>query len=49
MPEDIREYKALIKNIIRELSCKKRYTIWYEFWNAPDPDGATEEDDDEED
>lgn len=38
VPEDIKEYKALVKNIIRELSCKKRYTIWYEFWNAPDLD-----------
>lgn len=38
VPEDVREYKALIKSIIRELSCRKRYTIWYEFWNAPDLD-----------
>ena len=36
VPENLRAYKALIKEIIRELSCRKRYTVWYEFWNAPD-------------
>lgn len=34
--ENVRAFKALIKGVIRELSCNKRYTIWYEFWNAPD-------------
>ena len=31
-------FKELIKNYIRELSCKKRYNIWYEVWSAPDLD-----------
>jgi hypothetical protein len=31
-------FKELIKNYIRELSCNKRYNIWYEVWSAPDLD-----------
>jgi hypothetical protein len=38
VPEDLSAFKSLIKTIIRELSCKKRYSVWYEFWNAPDLD-----------
>jgi len=29
-------YKELVKDTIRELSCEKKYNIWYEVWNAPD-------------
>lgn len=29
-------YKELVKDIIRKLSCDKKYNIWYEVWNAPD-------------
>ncbi|MDD4953366.1 MAG: cellulase family glycosylhydrolase [Candidatus Omnitrophica bacterium] len=37
-PTDLKKFKELIKETIRELSCKKRYSIWYEVWNAPDLD-----------
>jgi len=37
-PFDLKAYKELIKTIIRNLSCEKRYNIWYEVWNAPDLD-----------
>ena len=37
-PRDLRQYKELVKNTIRELSCKKKYNIWYEVWNSPDSD-----------
>jgi hypothetical protein len=33
---DLKAFKALIKNYIRELSCNKRYNVWYEVWSAPD-------------
>jgi len=29
-------YKELVKDTIRNLSCNKKYKIWYEVWNAPD-------------
>ncbi|MDD5771227.1 MAG: hypothetical protein PHO81_03205 [Candidatus Omnitrophica bacterium] len=29
-------YKELVKDVIRKLSCDKKYNIWYEVWNAPD-------------
>lgn len=35
-PRDLKAFKILIKNTIRELSCVRRYNIWYEVWNAPD-------------
>ena len=35
-PRDLRAFKALVKNIIRDLSCNKRYNIWYEVWSTPD-------------
>ena len=35
---DIRLFKELIKGNIRELSCNKKYNIWYEVWEAPDLD-----------
>jgi hypothetical protein len=35
-PRDLRAFKVLIKNAIRELSCIRRYNIWYEVWTAPD-------------
>jgi len=38
-PWDIKAFKALIKDIIRYLSCEKGYDIWYEVWSAPDLDG----------
>ncbi len=37
-PRDLRAFKALIKSIIRDLSCNKRYNIWYAVWTAPDLD-----------
>jgi len=37
-PANFKFFKELIKNYIRELSCKKRYNIWYEVWSAPDLD-----------
>jgi len=37
-PQDLRAFKELIKNTIQNLSCQKRYNIWYEIWNAPDLD-----------
>jgi hypothetical protein len=37
-PANLKFFKELIKNYIRELSCKKRYNIWYEVWSAPDLD-----------
>ncbi len=35
---DAREFKELVKSHIRNLSCEKRYNIWYEVWSAPDLD-----------
>ncbi|MFH1441594.1 MAG: hypothetical protein ABIH18_06115 [Candidatus Omnitrophota bacterium] len=37
-PLDFRAYKEFVKSYIRELSCNKRYNIWYEVWSAPDLD-----------
>ena len=37
-PADLRAFKKLIKETIRDLSCNKKYNIWYEVWNAPDLD-----------
>ncbi len=35
---DYRSFKELIKSHMRNLSCDKRYNIWYEAWSAPDLD-----------
>lgn len=35
-PHNLKAYKELIKNTIRKLSCRQKYNIWYEVWNAPD-------------
>jgi hypothetical protein len=37
-PWDMRAFKELLKAHIRNLSCIKKYNIWYEVWNAPDLD-----------
>ena len=37
-PVDLKAFKQVIKSYIRQLSCVKRYTIWYEVWTAPDLD-----------
>jgi len=37
-PVDLKAFKRVIKNYIRQLSCVKRYNIWYEVWTAPDLD-----------
>lgn len=37
-PWDFKAFKELIKNHMRNLSCNKRYNIWYEVWSAPDLD-----------
>ncbi len=33
---NLKAYKQLVKDTIRQLSCNKKYNIWYEVWNAPD-------------
>ena len=33
---NLRAFKELVKSTMRDLSCQKRYNIWYEVWNAPD-------------
>ncbi|MDP3731506.1 MAG: hypothetical protein Q8R31_00540 [Candidatus Omnitrophota bacterium] len=38
-PWDFMAFKELIKNQMRNLSCNKRYNIWYEVWSAPDLEG----------
>jgi len=38
-PINISAYKELIKDVMRDLSCEKKYNIWYEVWNAPDLEG----------
>ncbi|MBU4346669.1 MAG: hypothetical protein KKH29_05030 [Candidatus Omnitrophica bacterium] len=38
VPVDLVAFKELIKSHIRNLSCNKRYNIWYEVWSAPDLD-----------
>jgi len=38
-PVNLKAFKKLVKNYIEDLSCKKRYSIWYEVWSAPDLDG----------
>ena len=35
-PSNLKQWKLLIKDTIRYLSCIKRYNIWYEVWSAPD-------------
>jgi len=35
-PHNLKAYKQMVKNTIRQLSCNKKYNIWYEVWNAPD-------------
>ena len=37
-PLDLKEFKSVVKGVIRYLSCNKKYNIWYEVWNAPDLD-----------
>ncbi|MDI6758209.1 MAG: hypothetical protein QMD94_00820 [Candidatus Omnitrophota bacterium] len=37
-PLNLKAFKGLIKDIIRDLSCIKKYNIWYEIWSAPDQD-----------
>jgi hypothetical protein len=37
-PWDLRAFKELVKNTVRDLSCNKKYNIWYEIWSAPDLD-----------
>lgn len=38
-PWDLNAFKELVKGHIRDLSCNKKYNIWYEVWSAPDSDG----------
>lgn len=38
-PLRLEKFKELIKTHIKNLSCNKRYNIWYEVWSAPDLDG----------
>ncbi len=38
-PVNSKVFKGLIKDVIRDLSCVKKYNIWYEVWSTPDLDG----------
>jgi hypothetical protein len=38
VPFNLAAFKELIKSHIRNLSCIKRYNVWYEVWSAPDLD-----------
>ncbi|MFA5344925.1 MAG: hypothetical protein WC315_01435 [Candidatus Omnitrophota bacterium] len=38
-PLNLAAYKDLVKGIIKDLSCEKKYNIWYEVWSAPDLEG----------
>jgi len=35
---NLEAFKVLIKDIMKYLSCEKKYNIWYEVWSAPDSD-----------
>jgi hypothetical protein len=35
-PWNLNAFKKLVKSRIRDLSCNKKYNIWYEVWSAPD-------------
>ncbi|MFH0790078.1 MAG: hypothetical protein V2A64_00430 [Candidatus Omnitrophota bacterium] len=35
---DLKAFKELVKRHMKNLSCDKRYNIWYEVWSAPDLD-----------
>ncbi|MFH1640529.1 MAG: hypothetical protein ABIA66_01060 [Candidatus Omnitrophota bacterium] len=35
---NLKAFKELMKRHIKNLSCDKRYNIWYEVWSAPDLD-----------
>jgi len=37
-PVDLKAFKEVVKGYIRELSCNKKYNVWYEVWSAPDLD-----------
>ncbi|MEW6075027.1 MAG: hypothetical protein AB1530_01835 [Candidatus Omnitrophota bacterium] len=37
-PTNQKAFKEYVKATIRDLSCNKRYRIWYEVWSAPDLD-----------
>ncbi|MFA4842446.1 MAG: hypothetical protein WC658_01245 [Candidatus Omnitrophota bacterium] len=37
-PVNLRAFKEIVKGHIKNLSCEKRYNIWYEVWSAPDLD-----------
>ncbi len=38
LPWNLKAFKESVKSHIRELSCNKKYNIWYEVWSAPDLD-----------
>ncbi|MDD2679183.1 MAG: hypothetical protein PHO03_00040 [Candidatus Omnitrophica bacterium] len=35
-PVNMEAFKGLVKGTMKDLSCDKKYNIWYEVWNAPD-------------
>jgi len=37
-PLNLEAFKVLIKDMMKYLSCEKKYNIWYEVWSAPDSD-----------
>ena len=37
-PVNLKAFKEVVKGYIRELSCNKKYNVWYEVWSAPDLD-----------
>lgn len=37
-PLNLAAFKVLIRDTMKNLSCEKKYNIWYEVWSAPDLD-----------
>ena len=38
VPSNPKQWKQLVKSVMRHLSCEKKYRIWYEVWDSPDTD-----------
>ena len=34
-PKELKAFKEYVKALMRDLSCNKKYNIWYEVWNTP--------------
>ena len=35
-PRNLKAFKETVKALMRNLSCEKKYNVWYEIWSAPD-------------